>query len=73
MPVYAGTLDPPTFLAGGGSNDLAEFVREPTGVVNSIYDTMGTLRTELPSARVIAVGRAFRQRWSGVLGLHATR
>lgn len=56
MAGYAVTLDPPIVVVGGGSNDFAEFVRDPTGVVNSIYNTMGTLRTGLPTARIIAVG-----------------
>ncbi|MFI8565530.1 SGNH/GDSL hydrolase family protein [Rhodococcus sp. NPDC078407] len=49
-------LDPPIVVVGGGSNDFAEFVRDPTGVVNSIYNTMVTLRTGLPTARIVAVG-----------------
>lgn len=56
MAGYAVTLDPPIVVVGGGSNDFAEFVRDPTGVVNAIYNTMGTLRTGLPTARIIAVG-----------------
>ncbi|WP_415976041.1 SGNH/GDSL hydrolase family protein [Rhodococcus sp. 077-4] len=56
MAGYVVTLGPPIVVVGGGSNDFAEFVRDPTGVVNSIYNTMGTLRTGLPTARIIAVG-----------------
>lgn len=56
MADHAVALDPPIVVVGGGSNDFAEFVRDPMGVVNSIYDTMGTLRTGLPTARIIAAG-----------------
>ncbi|WP_128644519.1 SGNH/GDSL hydrolase family protein [Rhodococcus sp. BS-15] len=56
MAGYAVTLNPPIVVVGGGINDFTEFVRDPTDVVNAIYDTMGTLRTGLPNARIIAVG-----------------
>lgn len=56
MAGYAVTLEPPIVVVAGGTNDVAEFVRDPTGIVNAIYDTMGTLRTGLPTARIIAVG-----------------
>ncbi|MBY4401924.1 SGNH/GDSL hydrolase family protein [Rhodococcus fascians] len=58
MASFAVTLDAPIVIVGGGSNDFAEFVRDPTGVVNAIFDTFGTLRTGLPAARIVAVGPA---------------
>ncbi|AJW41049.1 SGNH/GDSL hydrolase family protein [Rhodococcus sp. 05-339-2] len=56
MAGYAVTLKPPIVVVAGGTNDFTEFVRDPTETVNAIYDTMGTLRTGLPTARIIAVG-----------------
>jgi len=56
MAGYAVTLNPPVVVVAGGTNDFDEFVRDPTAIVNAIYNTMGTLRTGLPTARIIAVG-----------------
>lgn len=56
MADYAVTLNPPIVVVAGGNNDFEEFVRDPTDIVNAIYDTMGILRTGLPTARIIAVG-----------------
>lgn len=50
------TLNPPVVVVAGGINDFDQFARDPTDIVNAIYNTMGTLRTGLPTARIIAVG-----------------
>lgn len=56
MAGYAVTLNPPVVVVAGGINDFDQFARDPTDIVNAIYNTMGTLRTGLPTARIIAVG-----------------
>lgn len=56
MAGYAVTLNPPVVVVAGGINDFDQFARDPTDIVNAIYNTMGTLRIGLPTARIIAVG-----------------
>ncbi|WP_032366973.1 SGNH/GDSL hydrolase family protein [Rhodococcoides fascians] len=56
MAGYAVTLNPPVVVVAGGINDFDQFARDPTEIVNAIYNTMGRLRTGLPTARIIAVG-----------------